>query len=134
MTDIALLYVYINAFLLGRDYDLKEFTWYGKIIVVLLMLALALPINLFNALEASCTGRGAIRRFVLVCKDTLKLLRFKQYFVKGPKSLAQYRQNACVFINHQKDDSDFIVRLHIKVAKKLIAKIDKHELSIKPQP
>lgn len=97
------------------------------------MLAFALPINLFNVIEASCTGRGAIRRFVLVCKDTLKLLRFEQYFVKGPKSLVQYRQNACAFINLQKDDGDFIVRLHIKVAKKLIAKIDKNELRIKPQ-
>jgi hypothetical protein len=118
----------INAYLIGLEYDLKEFKLWSIPLVLLFLITLAFPILLVDNIIATFKIGGVMRRFYYMLKDWGKAtFFFEEYFIKSDKGAEFFKKNCYMFINTNFDTEGWVVKLHKSVAKKIIEKIEHYE-------
>jgi hypothetical protein len=129
MIYIIYIYLMINAYLIGLEYDLKEFKIWSIPLVLLFLITLAFPILLIDTIITSFKRGGVMRRFYYMSKDWVKAtFFFEEYFIKSDKGADFFKKNCFIFINTNFDTKGWIVKLHKLVAKKIIDKIELYEI------
>jgi len=123
----------VNAYLIGVEYDLKEYKIWSIPLVILFLLMLAVPIYILDAIISMFSNGGVMRRFYYMCKDWGKAtFFFEKYFIKSEKGVDFFKKNCFLFINTNYDKEGWIVKLHKLVAKKIIKKIEDYDIHRQP--